>query len=82
MRWPEIALMGLYAWGVPNAKETKMTTRTTKAERDRIETQIEAALAELRDLGRLTKRTRPRRRILQERIAALGQDLRRAYGME
>ena len=58
-----------------------MTTRATKAERDRIEARIEAFQAELRSLGRMTKRNRPRRRALQEQIAALGNDLRRAYGL-
>ena len=58
-----------------------MTTRATKAERDRIEARIEANLTELRNLGRMTKRNRPRRRALQEQIAALGNDLRRAYGL-
>jgi hypothetical protein len=73
--------MDVYAWGVPNAKETTMTTKATNAQRDRIEAQIEACQAELRKLGRMTKRNKPRRRVLQERIAALGNDLWRAYGM-
>jgi len=56
----------------------KKTTRKERIERmNALEAEVEKCLAELRDIqARRVRLSKPRRRVLQERIAALGSEMR------
>jgi predicted aminopeptidase len=69
------ALMWLYAWGVPSAKEKMMTKANAKTTYAGLTRDIEKCLEELRKLPR-TRRYVARRAMLQRLYADLGLQLR------
>lgn len=71
--------MGVYATGVPNAKEMNMTKTNDKATYAALARDIEKCLEELRKLPR-TRRYAARRAMLQRLYADLGLQMRSEVG--